>query len=74
MPAAPGSRHVADFDCDLGKSKGKAQQIFGEFEPRGHLMVPYGRVNGSISPEERLAPGELGGVKTKVGRGNFYVV
>ena len=55
MPADPVSRHVEDFDCDLGKSKVKARQIFGELEARDHSMVPYGRVNGLISLEERQA-------------------
>ena len=55
MPADPVSRHVEDFGCDLEKSKVKAQQIFEELEARDHLLVPYGRVNGLISPEERQA-------------------
>ena len=55
MPADPVSRHVEDFDCDLGKSKIKAQQIFEELGARDHMMVPYGRVDGLISPEERQA-------------------
>ena len=63
MPADPVSRHVEDFDCDLGKSNIKAQQIFEELEARDHLMVPYGRVNGLISPEERRANKEESKIK-----------
>ena len=55
MPADPVSRYVEDFGCDLDKSAIKAKQIFEELEARDHLMVPYGRVNGLISPEERQA-------------------
>ena len=54
---------MEDFDCDLGKSKIKAQQIFEELEARDHLMVPYGRVNGLISPEERQASKEESKIK-----------
>ena len=46
---------MEDFGCDLQKSKVKAQHIFEELEARDHLLVPYGRVNGLISPEERQA-------------------
>ena len=58
MPADPISRYVEDFDCDLDRATIKAKQIFEDLEARDHLMVPYGRVNGLISPEERQAKKE----------------
>ena len=71
MPADPISRYVEDFDCDLDKSEAKAHQVFRELEAMAHVMVPYGRVNGLVSPEEQQANNEESKRRWEEQEGNF---
>ena len=55
MLADPISRYVENFARDLKRSQVKQKQHFRDLKAMAHLMVPCGRVNGLISPEEGQA-------------------